>query len=217
MAKAIIAGASGLIGSELLKTVLQSPAYKEVTILVRSKIEISDPKLTQVVVNFDDPEGFAASITGHAIFCCLGSTRKKTPDINIYRKIDHDYPLNLAKIAVKNAVEQYHLVSAIGADPVSSNFYTKLKGETEKDIEKVGLKTLHIYRPSILTGDRKEKRPMERMTIVLMKFINLFLWDGLRKYRSIPATTVASAMYKQSLVHKEGSFIHPSDEIKELA
>jgi uncharacterized protein YbjT (DUF2867 family) len=217
VAKAIIAGASGLIGGHLLEFLLQSPAYKEVVVLVRKELPITNPKLKQLVVNFDQPESYAPEITGHAIFCCLGSTKKKTPDLSIYRKIDHDYTLQLAHLALKQRVKQYHLVSALGANKASSNFYSKMKGETEEDIMSIGLKCLHIYRPSLLTGDRKEKRPMERFASALFRIIDPFLLGGLRKYRSIQASTVARAMYKQSLINQEGVFVHLSDQIKELS
>jgi uncharacterized protein YbjT (DUF2867 family) len=217
MAKAIIAGASGLIGGHLLQCLLQSPAYKEVTVLVRAPLPLSDPKLKQVILNFDDLSTHAPGITGHALFCCLGSTRKKTPDLGTYAKIDHDYPVQLAEIALANKMEQYHLVSSMGADALSSNFYTKMKGQVEEDIKKIGVNTLHIYRPSILSGQRNEHRPTERVAVAAMKIINLFLWGRFRKYRSISAEAVAIAMYKQSLLRKDGVFIHASDEIKELA
>ena len=217
MARAVVAGASGLIGGLLLDILTQSPVYKEVVLLVRKELPFTNKKVTQMVINFDRLEDYEKEIHGHAILSCLGSTRRKTPDLKIYKKIDHDYPLRLAQLAAKNGVEQYHLVSALGANPDSGNFYTKMKGETEADIKKSGVKCIHIYQPSVLTGDRKEKRMTERMLIRIMAFINLFLWGSLRKYRSIPAATVASAMYKQSLIHQEGIFIHASDEIKEIA
>jgi uncharacterized protein YbjT (DUF2867 family) len=215
--KAVIAGASGLIGSKLLNILLQEAYYHEVLILVRKELPVSHKKLVQLVIDFDKLDEHAGAITGHALFCCLGSTRKKTPDMTIYRKIDHDYPLRLAQLAEQNSVEQYHLVSAIGANSHSSNFYTKMKGEVEEAIEKVGLKCLHIYQPSILTGDRKESRPMERFSIGLMKLINPLLVGGLRKYRSIPAETVARAMFNESIKKQEGVFVHSSDQIKLLA
>ena len=217
MAKAIVAGASGLIGGLLVDTLTQSPVYKEVVVLVRKELPIIGNKVKLLVVDFDRLEDYEKEINGHAIFCCLGSTRSKTPDLNAYRKIDHDYSLQLAQMAAKNGVEQFHLVSALGANTASGNFYTKMKGETEEDIKKTGVKCIHIYQPSVLTGDRKEKRVTERTLIRLMGFINLFLWGGLRKYRSIPAATVAVAMYKQSLTRRGGVFIHLSDEIKEIA
>jgi uncharacterized protein YbjT (DUF2867 family) len=215
--KAIIAGASGLIGSKLLDILLSQPGYDEVLILLRKELPVEHKKLVQLVIDFDQLDNHAAAIAGHALFCCLGSTKKKTPDMAEYRKIDHDYPLKLAQLAKQTGVEHYHLVSAIGAGSKSSNFYTKMKGETEDDIQQVGIKCLHIYEPSVLTGDRKESRPMERLAIGLMKVIDPLLIGGLKKYRSIPAQTVALAMFNESLKNEAGVFIHPSDKIKQLA
>jgi len=215
--KVVIAGASGLIGSKLLNILLQAPNYNEVLILVRKELPINHKKLVQLVIDFDKLEEHAAAITGHAVFCCLGSTKKKTPDLAIYRKIDYDYPLKMAQLAKQNSVEQYHLVSAIGANSRSSNFYTKMKGEVEEAIEKVALKCLHIYQPSVLTGGRKESRPMERFIIGLMKVVDPLLAGGLKKYRSISAGTVARAMFNESIKKQEGVFVHSSDKIKLLA
>ena len=217
MAKAIIAGASGLVGDHLLGVLLQSAAYKDVTILVRQELPLRHVKLKQVLVDFDRLSEYENEINGHALFSCLGSTRKKTPDLSVYRKIDHDYPLQLARIALKNGIQQYHLVSSMGANAASSNFYTKMKGETENDLKDVGLNCLHIYRPALLTGNRTEKRAGERFLFALSKLIDPLLIGRLRKYRSIAAAIVAKAMYKQSLIKQEGVFIHPSDEIKEIA
>ena len=214
--RAIIAGASGLIGSLLLEIVLENKEYDEVLILVRKKLLLQHIKLKQLVVNFDRLAEHADLLTGDVVFCCLGSTRKKTPDLTVYRKIDHDYPLQLAEIALENKIGQYHLVSALGANPAASNFYLKMKGETEADIKKVGLHSLHIYQPSFLTGDRKEKRAGERFLLSLSKIIDPLLIGGLKKYRSIPAATVARAMYNESLINQAGIFIHPSDKIKQL-
>jgi len=215
--KAILAGASGLIGSSLLDILLQQPAYSEVLILVRKELPIKHKKLIQLKVDFNHLNDFAGSISGHTIFCCLGTTRKKTPDLTEYRKIDHDYPLHLGQIAAKNGINQYHIVSSLGANAASSNFYLKMKGETEADIEKIGLPCLHIYQPAFLTGDRKEKRFGERFLTGLVKIIDPLLLGSLKKYRSIPAATVAMAMFKQSLKTEEGVFMHPSDKIKLLS
>jgi uncharacterized protein YbjT (DUF2867 family) len=215
--KAIIAGASGLIGSKLLDLLLQSPEYDEVLALVRRELPAKHPKLVQLVVNFDKLGDYADSINGNAIFCCLGSTKKKTPDLTVYRKIDHDYPVRLAELAKQKGVNQFHLVSSMGANSKSSNFYTKMKGETEESIQQVGLNSVHIYQPAFLTGDRKEHRPMEGFLLVLMKVIDPLLIGSLKKYRSIPAETVAKAMLNQSLKKDEGVFIYTSDKIKLLA
>ena len=215
--KAIIAGASGLIGGELLNLLLNDAVYTEVVALVRHALPFNHKKLVQLVIDFDKLGNYAPSINGDVIFCCLGTTQKKTPDQNAYRKIDHDYPVQLAQLGLKNGVKQYHVVSAIGADAHASNFYLKTKGEAEHDIEDVGFKSLHIYQPSLLTGNRKELRLMEKIATVAMKIVDPLLAGKLKKYRSIPGAVVARAMYKQSLNQDEGLFIHPSDHIKQLA
>lgn len=215
--KAIIAGSTGLIGSKLLQILLHETFYDEVLILVRKKIDLDHKKLKQLVVNFDQLDNYAHEINGHALFSCLGTTNAKTPDKVVYRRIDHDYPLQLAQLALKNGIEQYHLVSSIGANVNSSFFYTKTKGEVEVDIEQLGLSSLYIYRPSMLTGNRQEKRAMEKTLIAFYKFIDPLLFGGWKKYRSIPGETVAMAMYKQSIKNNTGTFVYESDKIKQLS
>jgi uncharacterized protein YbjT (DUF2867 family) len=215
--KAIIAGASGLIGNELITLLLAEPGYNKVSVLVRKELPVKHGKLVQIVVDFDHLDEYSDKINGDVLFCCLGSTKKKTPDLTDYRKVDHDYPLLLAKICLNNNIGQFHLVSSIGADATSTNFYTKMKGETENDIIKVGLSDLYIYRPSMLTGHRIENRPLEKALTVLMKFIDPLLVGQFKKYKSIAGKTVANAMYKQSLKKEVGTFIYSSDKIKELS
>jgi len=215
--KAIIAGSTGLIGSKLLQILLRESFYDEVLILVRKKIDLGHKKLTQLVVNFDQLDSHADALTGHALFSCLGTTNAKTPDKTVYRHIDHDYPVHLAQLALKNGIQQYHLVSSIGADVGSSFFYTKTKGETEADIQQLGLPALYIYRPSMLTGNRQEKRSMEKALIALYKIIDPLLFGSWKKYRSIAGETVAMVMYKQSTKNNTGTFIYESDQIKQLS
>lgn len=215
--KAIIAGSTGLIGSKLLQILLRESFYDEVLILVRKKIDLDHKKLTQLVVNFDQLDSYADALTGHALFSCLGTTNAKTPDKTVYRHIDHDYPVHLAQLALKNGIGQYHLVSSIGADTGSSFFYTKTKGETEVDIRQLGLTGLYIYRPSMLTGNRQEKRSMEKALIAFYKIIDPLLFGSWKKYRSIAGETVAMAMYKQSTKNNTGTFIYESDQIKQLS
>jgi uncharacterized protein YbjT (DUF2867 family) len=216
--KAVIIGASGLIGRNLVNQLLLSKDYTEVTSLARKKVPIHSSKLKQIIIDFDHLEDYAEEINGRAIFCCLGSTRKKTPNLAEYHKIDHDYAVKMADIGEKNGVKQFHLVSSIGADETSMNFYLKMKGETERDIKEKTYKSIHIYRPSVLVGSRTESTGMGRLTIKIMLLLNPLLVGPLRKYKTIAAKTVASAMFKQSLKRNEqGVFIYPSDKIKKLA
>jgi uncharacterized protein YbjT (DUF2867 family) len=217
MKKAIIAGASGLIGSHLLQIILNENGYDEFLILVRKEWPIQHIKLKQLVIDYTRLKDYTGLIKGDAIFCCLGTTRKNTPNETEYRKIDHDYPLQLAEIAKLNNITSYHLVSAASADLSSKIFYSRLKGETEDDIVKIGLPILHIYRPMLLTGNRKETRIGENIATSIFKVANPLLIGGLKKYRSIAGETVAQTMYRQSLKTETGIFIYRSDKIQELS
>ncbi|ETZ24437.1 NAD-dependent epimerase/dehydratase family protein [Pedobacter sp. V48] len=214
--KAILLGATGLIGNNLLAQLLNNPNYSEVLAIGRKKLNIEHPKLKELVVDFDHITQYAADITGDVVFCCLGTTNSKTPDKVQYKKIDYWYPLDIGSIAQNNGATSYHLISSMGADINSSLFYPKTKGEVERDLKAIPFKSIYIYRPSLLDGDRKEKRGAERILIGLMRVLNPLLIGSLKKYRSIKIETVASAMLKESLTDKKGVFIYPSDQIQAL-
>lgn len=213
----IILGASGLIGSELLTLLLEDEHYSSVKVFVRKPLPLTHPKLHQIITDFDKLESITTEIDAEVIFCCLGSTKKKTPNLNEYKKIDHDYPLYFAKEGLKRGLKEYHIVSALGANSNSSNFYTKLKGEVEDDLKALKIPGLFIYQPSFLEGDRKENRPLEKIMLPIMKLINLILIGKLKKYQSIAAKSVAKAMLNESIKNKSGIFVFESDKIKELA
>ncbi|MCJ8210421.1 NAD-dependent epimerase/dehydratase family protein [Mucilaginibacter sp. RS28] len=217
MKKAIIAGATGLVGGELLQIILQNSDYQEVLVITRRDLGIQNPKLVQLIVNFDELDQHQHTLTADALFCCLGTTQKKTPDRKQYKKIDYEYPLNLAQIAKRNGIKQYHFISSVGADMHSSNFYLKTKGETEDALVHLHLQCLHIYQPSFLVGNRSESRLGEKIAGAVLKIVDPLLIGGLKKYRSIKAAAVAKAMYNQSMKQETGLYIHPSDHIKKLA
>lgn len=217
MRKAILAGATGLIGSELLKIILENSDYQEVVCISRNEVPVQNKKLVQLIINFDDLDKHVTALNGDVFFCCLGTTRNQTPNKNQYRQIEYGYPVKLGEIAKANHVKQYHYVSSIGADANTSNFYLKNKGEAETALTNLNLPSLHIYQPSALTGKRAQSRPLDGVISMVIKAINPLLVGKFEKYRSIAASTVASAMYKQSLTAETGLFIHPSDHIKKLA
>lgn len=217
MKRVIVAGASGLIGSELIKLLLVNPNFHEVLAFVRKPLAISHLKLTQISTNFDDLEDVREAFYGDSVFCCLGSTIKKTPDLADYRKVDHDYPVKLAELSEQHKISQFHLISALGANSNSNQFYLKLKGDTEESIKKCFSRSLHIYQPALLTGNRLEKRRFEKTFIFLVKIVNPLLVGSLRKYRSIKATTVGQAMINQTLKNLEGVHTYPSNIIENLA
>ncbi len=217
MKKVIIAGASGLVGSHLLNFLLSEDEVEMVVALVRKPLAITHPKLFQEVISFDKISSYSGLINGSAVFCCLGSTRAKTPNLDDYRRVDYNYPLWLAQIASENKVEQFHLVSAVGANPTSKNFYIRVKGEVERDIKELNFKSLHIYKPSLLVGERKENRLLENTGHYIMKMLNPFLTGRFEKYRSIKGEVVARAMARQFLKDLNGTFLYYSDQINKLA
>lgn len=214
--EAIITGATGLIGNDLLHRLLNHPAYTKITAIVRKEIHLQHPKLEQLVVDFDRLENHQDDIKGDVVFCALGTTKSKTPDKEQYRKIDYQYPLDIAFIAQQNGISQYHLVSALGANENSAIFYSKLKGELERDLKSIPFEAVHIYRPSLLDGSRKEHRNAEHFMISMMRFLNPLFIGRLKKYRSIKIERVSSAMLKQSLKSLDGIFTYDSDEIEKL-
>jgi len=215
--QALILGASGLIGSELLKIILNDPSYINVKIVVRTKLPIDNPKLSQIISDFDGLESNKEHLVGDVVFSCLGSTKAKTPDQKEYYKIDHDYPLKASGFALINGAKFLHIVSSLGANISSSSSYLKMKGETEEDISNLPFLGIHIYRPSLITGNRKEKRPLEDLGASLFSLINPLLLGPLRKYRSIAASEIAKAMAAQAKKEIQGIHIYPSNKIKELA
>jgi uncharacterized protein YbjT (DUF2867 family) len=215
--KAIIIGASGLIGSELVKLVTAGNNFNEVVLITRRPLSYNHKKIRQVVIDFDKLNEIAQEISGDVIFSCLGSTKGKTPDSVEYRKIEYDYTLNIARMGLNNHVQQFHFVSSLGADATSSNSYLKLKGEVEHGLKALTIKSLNIYQPSYLTGARTEQRLDDKLMRPLMSVLDHLLIGGLKKYRSIPAEVVAKAMVNQCLKNKKGVFTYPSNIIKQLA
>jgi len=213
----ILVGASGLIGSNLLSLLIESDEISRILLLVRKPLKVSNQKVQELIVNFDELEKFRSEIMGDIIYSCLGTTKAANPDTDQYRKIDLEYPLILAEIGVKNGISQFHLVSSLCANHTASNSYLKLKGELEKELKQASILSLHIYQPSLLTGNRKESRKLEKLATSAFKLIDPLLIGPLIKYLSIKAETVAQAMLNQSIKNIQGTFTYPSIKIQELA
>jgi len=209
-------GGSGLIGSSLLSELRRSDQISEVLLVARKASGISDPKIRELILNFDELDMHADELKADIIFSCLGTTRKNTPDEVLYRKIDLEYPIKMLEIGLKNGVKQFHIVTSIGADAYSSNSYLRLKGELENRLKSMGVPSLHIYQPSFLKGKRYEKRYAEMFLNILTAITDPLLIGTLKKYRSIKAETVAKAMLNQSLKDLKGTFTYPSIQIPNL-
>jgi uncharacterized protein YbjT (DUF2867 family) len=196
----IIIGASGLIGKQVLRQSLENPEIRHVIILVRKPFNLKHPKLNEIITDFKDLTELESSIKGDALICCLGTTRKKSPNLKDYKKIDFDLTVNLARIAKQQNVEQIHLISAVGADSESKIFYNRLKGEIEEAIIKLDFSRTFIYRPSLLIGKRNEFRFGELIAQKLMPIIDILLVGSLKKYHSIPANEIAKAVIKSIFI-----------------
>lgn len=169
---AIIVGSSGLVGNHLLKHILDNENFSSLKIFVRKPRGISHPKLTEIVTDFGNLVKVKDEFDADIIFSCLGSTRKKTPNLEDYYKVDYFYPKWVAEIAKENGVKQFHLVSSLGANEKSRNYYLKMKGKTEEAIRNQNIETTCIYRPALITGKRNEKRTGESISKFLFNVLN---------------------------------------------
>lgn len=214
---AIVLGSSGLVGSQLLTLLLNSSVYTQVILFSRKSSTIKHPKIKEFVVDFNQPQSYERDIQGDVIFCCLGSTKAKTPNNKDYRKIDFDIPLFFAHEAVKKGLQQFHLVSSLDANSQSNTFYLKLKGEIEEALKQCDIPSLYIYQPSFLLGKRLENRPIEKFFLQLVKVLEPLFIGKLKKYRGIQAQIVAQAMLNISLIGEKGTHTYTSETIKKLA
>lgn len=209
---ALVVGATGLIGRQLVKLLLESSRYKQVRVLIRKSLNNPHPKLVEVLYNFAQPD--ATQVVGDDVFCCLGTTIKQAGSKEAFYAVDHEYPLQIARFARQNGAAQYLIVTAMGASPDSSIFYNRVKGEVERDLRTVGFNALHIFRPSLLLGDRGETRLGEKIGEKVMRFFDPIMVGTLKKYRAIDSGKVAQAMLTCASEGKTGIFMHESDELQ---
>ena len=208
-------GATGLIGSHLLKSFQDDDAFQTVRILVRRPVSFSHPKIKVIVIDFADEAAFKAGIAGcDAVFCAIGTTQKKVKgDKAAYRKVDYDIPVYAARLCVETGCRQFLLVSSVGANSKGGNFYLKLKGEVEDKVQTLGIPAVSIFRPSMLMGNRQESRPMETVAQVMMKPLS-FLFPS--NYKPIAALDVAKAMIEACKQNRKGFRVYHYREMKEL-
>jgi uncharacterized protein YbjT (DUF2867 family) len=199
---ALLLGATGLVGSFLLRRLLESDAYTRVTVWVRRKLEQAHPKIRCEVVNFERLH--ERRIEAEDVFCCLGTTIKKAGSQAAFRQVDYDYPVALAIAAAGGGARRLLVVSALGAHPDSRVFYSRVKGEMEIAVKAAGVPTTIFFRPSLLSGPRQEVRRGERIGEAIGKVLGPLLG----KYRPIHADLVAAAMLRAALED------HPSGVIE---
>lgn len=200
MKTAVVIGSTGLIGEILVQKLALERNWSQILAISRKPTVWANPKIRTLTFDFKNWESLDlqiksfAGIHGLDFFCCLGTTIAVAGSEYEFKKIDHDAVVEFAKVASRCSAENLIIVSALGADPTSSVFYNRTKGEMERDVENVGLKSVFFLRPSLLLGDRKQFRLFERLAILLAPIYSLLLTGPLKKYRPVKAKSVASAM-----------------------
>ncbi|MEP1366976.1 NAD(P)H-binding protein, partial [Maribacter dokdonensis] len=191
---AIILGASGLTGGLLLEKLIVDDRYESIKLFSRSSIKGLPNKVKQYIGNLLELEQFKNDFTGDEVYCCIGTTAKKTPDKSLYRDIDYGIPVAAAKLAKANGINTFLVISAMGANKKSSVFYNRTKGEMEQEVLNQAIPRTSILRPSLIGGERNEQRLLEKIGLVVFKVIQPLFIGPLKKYRIINADSIAQAM-----------------------
>lgn len=217
MKTAIIIGATGLVGNELLNQLISDNSFEKIKAFVRKPLNIAHSKIEQHIVDFDDEATYLGLVKGDVLFCCLGTTIKTAGSQPAFKKVDFEYPIAFGKVAKQNGVETYVLISALGANKSSSNFYMKTKGEVENELSQLNFNSLIIVRPSMLLGNRKEFRLGELIGKVVMKSLFFLFVGPFKKYMAIEAADVAKAMLHLAKQQKHGITIADSGQLQDIA
>jgi len=212
MKTALIFGSSGLIGNELLELILKDNNYIKIKLFVRSDLTDVNSKIEIIKTDFNNIENHKDKIVGDDCFFCIGTTRKNTPDKNEYIKIEYNLPIEVAKIAKSNSINNFIYISSLGANPNAASLYLKNKGQTEQELIKLNFMNLSILRPSILLGNRKENRVGEKIGIFAMKTLSPLFLGNMKKYKPIKVEYVSKAMLQVAQKDYQKN-IFESDEI----
>ncbi|MBW4084224.1 NAD(P)H-binding protein [Paenibacillus sp. S150] len=210
---ALVLGATGLVGRALTEDLLNGQ-WEEVRVLVRHPLKLRHPRLKQVIIDWEQLGQYKEQFAGvYAVFCCLGTTIKKAGSQEQFERVDLDYPLAAAALASACGVKQFLAVSSMGANAKSRTFYTRTKGKVEAGLIAAGFTGLHLFRPSLLLGEREESRFGERAASMVMKALDFAMIGKAAKYRAVPAAKVARAMMNIALADTRGVHIYTNDVI----
>jgi len=215
--RAIVFGSSGFVGSHLLSELLRSTDYGEVTAVARKSLNITHPRLRTVIGDYNSLAGVKSEIAADEVFIALGTTRKNSPKKAEYYQVDHDYPVLAARIAKERGAKSVFLVTAVGANPHSKFFYVRTKGETERDVIALNFEHTHIFRPSMIMGNRKEKRSL--LEEALMRFwsaLNPLLAGKADIYKGITGEDIAKALTNSAKNQTEKLKIYHWREMHDL-
>ena len=211
---AIVIGATGLVGKELLKQLLEDAAYEKVVAFSRRDPGLKSPKLELHLIDFGKRDEWEKWVQGDVLFSALGTTMKQAGSKEAQYLVDYTFQHQFAEAASQNGVAQLVLISSVGADANSSIFYSRIKGELDRDVQKLAFDSVHVMRPGPLTGERENPRGGEaflKLTMGILNSIGLF-----RKYKPISGTQVAEAMRIVASKSENGAFVHEPLQIFEL-
>ena len=211
MRTAIVAGASGLIGKELVQKLISSDQYRRIYVLSRKKSGLVNEKIEELVIDFEKINQLKFNEPVDDVFCTLGTTMKQAGSRDNFKKVDFEYVVALANLGKQAGASRFLVISAMGADSKSAVFYNKVKGMTEEALIKIGFKQLVIFRPSLLLGKRSEARFAERLSGAFMKTFNFLIPDN---YKAIEAEKVAGRMLKMAINSAEAVLIVKSGEMQ---
>ena len=208
--KLLLAGASGLVGGHLLRLALADARITQVIATVRRALSTTHPKLLAPVVDYDALPEDAPWWQADAVVCALGTTMKAAGSQAAFRKVDHDYPLAVARCARAHGTPTYVLNSASGANAQSRFFYNRVKGELEQALAGMGFTSLTSARPGLIGGERRESRPAERAALLALTALGPLLP---RRWRICPAQTIARAMLDAALQGRAGVHVLPAETL----
>jgi uncharacterized protein YbjT (DUF2867 family) len=215
MKTALLLGASGLTGGLLLDQLLRDDNYSSVKVFGRKPLGKKHAKLEEIVCDVLKLEILEDQFKGDVVFCCIGTTLKKTPDKKVYHQIDYGIPVAAARLCTRNEIDTIITISALGANAKSALFYNRTKGEMEETVLAEEIENTYFMRPSFIGGNRSEKRSGEKTGIAVFKFIQPILVGPLRKYRLIEADTISKAMIILAEKGYEKAIVE-SDDIQKL-
>lgn len=210
MRTAIVAGASGLTGKELVQKLILSDHYRLIYILSRKKSGLVHEKIRKLVIDFEKIGQLKFDEPIDDLFCTLGTTMKKAGSRDNFKKVDYEYVVTFGRLGKNIGASKFLVISAMGANPKSPVFYNRIKGITEEALKNIGYKQLVILRPSLLLGERSEKRFAERLSGLIMKTLNFLIPDN---YKGIQAERVADSMLNMALKSTEKVLIVKSGEM----
>ena len=216
MKTALVVGATGLVGGFVLAQLLKEEQYNKIIVLTRKPLSIHHSKIKEVLVDFDKLQQSAEHLKADVVFCCLGTTIKAAGSQAAFKKVDFEYPLQIAKIAKQNGATSFLIITAMGASKDSFIFYNKVKGEIEQALQKLNFDVLHIIQPSLIIGERNEHRLGESIAKKLSPIYNSIMRGPLKKYKAIEAAQIAKAMIYFSKENAKGVQYHTNDKLLEV-